>query len=88
MRGLRALLFGALIARASALRAADAGVIDWHTPLAGVPLTQWAHTAPSLHGFRTGVEPNALVVTATASNVLAAIHPENGTLGASAFSFE
>jgi hypothetical protein len=78
-----------------ALREAHAGVLDWHKPLIGVPLTQFARTAPALHrltssasspsssdaGFSENANARSLIVTATASNVLAAIHPENGTLG-------
>jgi hypothetical protein len=71
-----ALLAAALPAHA--LRAEDAGVLDWHVPLVGVPLTQFARTAPVVHRARA---VDALIVTATQSNVLAGIHPDNGTLG-------
>jgi hypothetical protein len=80
---------------AHALREAHVGVLDWHKPLIGVPLTQFARTAPAFHRLsssassRSGSDDSpsgngnarSLIVTATASNVLAAVHPENGTLG-------
>ncbi|KAJ3478666.1 hypothetical protein NLI96_g9601 [Meripilus lineatus] len=65
----------------SALQASDAGVIDWHKPLIGLPLTQSISTSPIFH--RTGLKDGptqSLVLTATESNVLGALHPENGTL--------
>jgi hypothetical protein len=80
-RLLRFLALGSLLTGALTLRAAEVGVIDWHTSLAGIPLTHWAHTAPSFHPATTSSGGDALVITATVNNVLAAIHPGNGTLG-------
>jgi hypothetical protein len=62
-----------LLAAASA--SVHAGALEWHVALAGVPLTQFGlRTAPAVH-------PAGVIVTATQSNVLAGIHPDNGTLG-------
>lgn len=64
------------------LHASDAGVIDWHKPLIGIPLVHATSTAPTFH--RTGREDGptqSLILSATESNVLGALYPENGTLG-------
>ncbi|KAL4255601.1 ER membrane protein complex subunit 1 [Pleurotus pulmonarius] len=64
---------------AFALHESDVGVVDWHKKLIGVPLTSSSATAPVFH--RVGEETtHSVILTATASNVLAAIFPENGTV--------
>ena len=65
------------VCTANALHAYEAGIVDWHKPFLGIPLTR-----PIFH--RTALETGAtksLVLTATSSNVVGAVHPENGTLG-------
>ncbi|KAI9058646.1 DUF1620-domain-containing protein [Trametes sanguinea] len=76
---LLSLLLGATCA--FALHASEAGVIDWHKALAGVPLVQSPATAPSFHrrAFDNGAT-RSLVLTATESNVLAALDPVDGSL--------
>lgn len=65
---------------AFALHESDVGVVDWHKKLVGVPLTSSSATAPVFH--RVGEETtHSVILTATASNVLAAIYPDNGTVG-------
>ncbi|TCD70607.1 hypothetical protein EIP91_002637 [Steccherinum ochraceum] len=67
---------------AFAIHASEAGVIDWHNPLIGPPLTGSHHTAPSFHRTEdsfTGYT-KSVVLTATESNVLAALHPGNGSV--------
>jgi hypothetical protein len=71
-------------------REAHVGVLDFHLPLLGAPLTDFARTAPAFHvpslsalssqsdSSRSKID---LVYTASAGNVLAAIHSGNGTLG-------
>ena len=60
-----------------ALHESDVGVIDWYKRLIGVPLAGAVDTAPRfLHSGNGG-----LVLTATANNVLAALHPRNGSVG-------
>ncbi|KAI8996246.1 DUF1620-domain-containing protein [Trametes punicea] len=73
------LLLGA--ACAYALHASEAGVVDWHKPLAGVPLLQSPATAPSFHRkeYESGAT-RSIILTATQSNVLAALNPANGSL--------
>ncbi|TDL26922.1 DUF1620-domain-containing protein [Rickenella mellea] len=66
-----------------ALHESDAGVVDWHKPLIGVPLTGSLATAPVFH--RVGShDPNgttqSVILTATASNVLGALEPASGNL--------
>ena len=66
-----------------ALHASEAGAIDWHKPLVGPPLTATHHTVPTFHrteDARSG-STTSVVLTATTSNVLAALHPENGSVG-------
>ncbi len=76
------LIFASLCIAVSALHESDVGVVDWHQPHAGVPLTSSPSTAPTFHA-RPGRPPTeALLLTATSSNVLAALHALNGSLGA------
>lgn len=68
-----------------ALHASEAGVVDWHKPLAGVPLTHSHSLSPTFHRFSSGVQKKStqsLVLTATHSNVLAALDAVSGNLGA------
>lgn len=67
---------------AQALHSYEAGVTDWHKSLAGVPLAHLDSTAPRFHRrkYEDG-SSNSVVLTATQSNVLAALHSANGTLG-------
>ena len=56
-----------------ALHESDVGVVDWHTKLVGVPLVGSQNTAPVFHGD--------LILTATSSNVLAALNATDGSIG-------
>ena len=62
---------------ALALHESDVGVIDWYKRLIGVPLAGAVDTAPRF--LHSG--DDSLVLTATANNVLAALHPRNGSVG-------
>ena len=64
-----------------ALHESDVGVVDWHLPQVGVPLTSSLSTAPAFHAKPGRPPTEALLLTATRSNVLAAIHASNGSLG-------
>lgn len=69
-----------------AIHAEEAGVVDWHKELIGDTLTGNPALGPVFH--RVGEENEATksyVLTATTSNVLAALHPENGSIGASSY---
>jgi ER membrane protein complex subunit 1 len=74
-------LLGLILANISpalaALHKSDVGIVDWHQPYVGVPLTSLS-TAPTFHN-KLGRAP--IVLTATRSNVLAALHASNGSLG-------
>jgi hypothetical protein len=65
-----------LCAVSRALHEADVGVVDWHKQLIGVPLAGSVSTSPSFHQ----VENRTLIITATESNVLAALEPEDGSV--------
>ncbi|KAF8625878.1 hypothetical protein AX15_005151 [Amanita polypyramis BW_CC] len=62
--------------QAWALHKSDVGVIDWYKRLIGVPLVGSVETAPKFHH----VGDDSLLLTATASNVLTALHPQNGSV--------
>lgn len=64
-----------------ALHESDVGIVDWHKRLIGVPLSDSISTAPVFH--RVGSEnTQSIVLTATGNNVLAALNPLNGSVGA------
>ena len=74
------LLFGVPI---SAIHASEAGVLDWYKPLIGDTLTGNTGLSPVFHRIgEVNESTKSYVLTATSSNVLAALHPENGTIGA------
>lgn len=75
MRLLRSLLAVSLVTLSSwALHESEVGIVDWHTKLIGVPLYNSQHTAPVFH--------DDLVLTATSSNILAALNVSDGSIGA------
>jgi len=49
---------------------------DWYKQLIGVPAHELSWTAPSFQSSGS----QELILTTTESNVLAALHPENGTV--------
>ncbi|KAJ3930511.1 MAG: DUF1620-domain-containing protein [Lentinula lateritia] len=63
-----------------ALHESDAGVVDWHKRLVGVPNTETIHTSPTFHSVSTRKRNSNIVLTATKSNVLAALNPLNGSV--------
>lgn len=71
---------------ALAVHDSEAGVVDWYKPLIGDALTGNPSLSPVFHriGDHSGTT-RSLVLTATTSNVLAALHPENGAIGAPTF---
>ena len=60
-----------------ALHESDVGVVDWHKHLVGVPLISSPSTVPSFHSTPDG---ESVVLTATGSNVLAALKTEDGSV--------
>jgi hypothetical protein len=70
-----------ITAPTNALHESEVGVVDWHKSLIGVPLSGSLSTAPVFHRVDTGRETKSVVITATDSNVLAALDPVNGSVG-------
>ena len=60
-----------------ALHESDVGIVDWHKLLIGIPLSGSVMTAPVFHH----VGNKTIVLTATGNNVLAALEPEDGSVG-------
>ncbi|RDB18117.1 ER membrane protein complex subunit 1 [Hypsizygus marmoreus] len=67
-----------LTAPVRALHESDVGVVDWHKLLVGVPLVGAATTAPVFHTVTS--TNTSLILTATGSNVLAALDPDEGSV--------
>lgn len=61
-----------------AIHESDVGVVDWHKHLVGVPLYGSTSTAPSFHIIGN----RSLILSGTSSNVIAALDPEDGSIGA------
>ena len=80
---LRLWLASLCVLPALAIHASEAGVVDWYKPLIGDALTGNPNISPVFHRIAAqDGQTRSLILTATASNVLAALHPENGTIGA------
>lgn len=76
--GLLSLLFAT---QSAAIHESDVGIVDWHKPLIGTPDYHSIATAPVFH--RVGQKnTQSVVLTATIRNVLAALNPVNGSIGA------
>lgn len=78
----------AFLASANALLESQAGVIDWNKAQLGVPFTRSIATAPSLHApprksrLKTKAPPGeGMLISGTHSNVLGAVHANNGSVG-------
>lgn len=61
----------------SALHESDVGVVDWYKSRIGVPNTETKYTSPNFH---QSTEEISVIITATSSNVLAAVDPSNGSI--------
>ena len=59
-----------------ALHESDVGIVDWNKHYIGVPLAGSVTTAPAFHH----VGNETIILTATGSNVLAALKPEDGSV--------
>lgn len=71
------LLFSAV---SYALHESEAGIVDWYNANIGVPLSDSSSTSPSFHTKQNQPPHEALLLTATSSNVLAALHAGNGSV--------
>ena len=69
-------LFLTLAVTIWALHESDVGIVDWNKHLIGVPLSGSVTTAPAFHH----VGNKTIILTATGSNVLAALEPEDGSV--------
>ncbi|KAI0073425.1 DUF1620-domain-containing protein [Panus rudis PR-1116 ss-1] len=64
-----------LLSAATSALALQAGVPGWYKPLLGVPRTTQFHRT-----LRAGEATSSVVLSATQSNVLGGLYPENGTI--------
>jgi hypothetical protein len=69
-----------IISPSWALHQSEVGVVDWHKNMIGIPLLGSHSTAPIFHRVR-GENTQSVILTATESNVLAALNPVNGSVG-------
>ncbi|GJE85471.1 PQQ and DUF1620 domain-containing protein [Phanerochaete sordida] len=66
---------------AFAIHASEAGVVDWYKPLIGDALTGNPNLSPVFHRTtQDNGNTKSLVLTATSSNVLSGLHPDNGSI--------
>lgn len=71
-----------LIPTAYALHESEVGLVDWHKTQIGVPLTHHHGLAPVFHRVDAGRNGSkSVVVSATQSNVLAAVDVVDGSVG-------
>lgn len=71
-----------LLSTTYALYESEAGIVDWHKSLIGVPLTGSLGTAPSFHrATKDDGWTTSLIISATSSNVLGALNAEDGAVG-------
>lgn len=63
-----------------ALHESDAGKVDWHKPLIGIPRTESLAVAPKFQ-LVAGKNKRSVVITVSKSNVLAAINAPDGEIG-------
>lgn len=63
-----------------ALHESDAGKIDWHKELVGIPRIETSAVAPKFEQA-AGRAPSSFIVTVSRSNVLAAISAVDGKVG-------
>ncbi|KAK0200946.1 DUF1620-domain-containing protein [Desarmillaria ectypa] len=61
------------------IQESDAGIIDWHKRLVGIPLVDSTSTAPVFHRVG-GKNTKSVILAATEHNVLAALNPVDGSV--------
>jgi ER membrane protein complex subunit 1 len=64
-----------------ALHGSDAGKIDWHKELIGLPRIDAVAVAPRFEQA-AGRKPSSFIVTVSRSNVIAAVNAVDGMIGA------
>lgn len=66
-----------------ALQASEAGVVDWHKTFIGVPRTDSLESSPVFHRIQSKDSTQSVILTTTENtNVLAALNPADGSIGA------
>ena len=75
------LTFLNLIEPTHAIYASQAGNIDWHEQYIGVPYIHSTAIQPRFHRIGAGKKAQAIYLSATESNVLAALNPSEGNVG-------
>jgi ER membrane protein complex subunit 1 len=75
-------LFGLLLVTLPcfALHQSDAGKIDWHKELVGLPRIETVAVVPRFEQ-PAGKKPSSFIITVSKSNVLAAINAVDGNVG-------
>ncbi|THH17682.1 hypothetical protein EW146_g3182 [Bondarzewia mesenterica] len=63
-----------------ALHESEAGIVDWYQANIGVPLSESLSTGPSFHSKHGQPPTEGLLLSATSSNVLAALNAGNGSV--------
>ncbi|KII83787.1 hypothetical protein PLICRDRAFT_147866 [Plicaturopsis crispa FD-325 SS-3] len=76
----QALLAALCFSSSWALHQSEVGVVDWHKSLVGIPNIGSLATAPTFHRVGNENFTQSVVLTATTSNVLAALDPGNGSV--------
>jgi len=76
------LILAFLCVAVTALHESDVGVVDWYQPHIGLPLISSLSTAPTFQTKTGQPRAEALLLTATDGNVLAALNVSSGSIGA------
>lgn len=79
MRLISLLVVASWLGTTFGIQESDAGIIDWHKRLVGVPLVDSTSTAPVFHRVG-GKNTKSVILAATEQNVLAALNPVDGSV--------
>ncbi|KAG7447298.1 DUF1620-domain-containing protein [Guyanagaster necrorhizus] len=79
MRLVSLLIVASWLGTTLGIQESDAGIIDWHKLLVGVPLVDSTSAAPIFHRVG-GKNTKSVILTATKQNVLAALNPVDGSV--------
>ncbi|KAK0497691.1 hypothetical protein EDD18DRAFT_1158925 [Armillaria luteobubalina] len=79
MRLISLLVVASWLGTTFGIQESDAGIIDWHKQLVGVPLVASTSTAPVFHRVG-GKNTKSVILAATEQNVLAALNPVDGSV--------
>ncbi|KAK0476054.1 hypothetical protein IW261DRAFT_1491717 [Armillaria novae-zelandiae] len=79
MRLISLLVVASWLGTTFGIQESDAGIIDWHKRLVGVPLVDSTSTTPVFHRVG-GKNTKSVILAATEQNVLAALNPVDGSV--------